>query len=292
MGHRHNVTLAIRYIQRPCVDFTSFGQSTRNKTERNKYSNFRFAHNPLRHHVDLGDLSPRRYSGDPVVDDLTQVRQQENMQQSSTFLVFGATGGTGKHFVSLALEQGHKIRALVRNPTKLAVQDSNLQVQQGSITDIANIDELVDGVDYVVAMLGDKGLQRDAKICTAFVEKLIPAMRRHGVKRFLYQAGGLSTPYKERLPVLLWILRHTLARGFAGQHADNEAVMKYLVEEAQDIEWVVHRAGIGSDGPSKGILRRSESKFSVATHEDCAAYNFRTLTDSFAMHTCHLSCYQ
>ena len=96
------------------------------------------------------------------------------MQQSLTFLVFGATGGTGKHFVSLALEQNHKVRALVRNPTKLAVQNPNLQVQQGSITDVANIDELVHGVDYVVAMLGDKVLQRDAKICTTFVEKLIP----------------------------------------------------------------------------------------------------------------------
>ena len=220
------------------------------------------------------------------------MEQQENMQQSLTFLVFGATGGTGKHFVTLALKQGHKIRALVRSPTKLAVHDPNLQVQQGCITDIANIGDLVHGVDFVVAMLGDKNLQRDAKICTAFVEKLIPAMRRHGVRRFLYQAGGLSTPYQGRLPMLLWILRHTLARGFAGQHADNEAVMKYLVEEAQDIEWVVHRAGIGSDGPSKGILRRSECKFSVATHLDCAAYNFRALTDDSAIHTCHLSCYQ
>ena len=216
--------------------------------------------------------------------------EKQNMQNLSTFLVFGATGGTGEHFVSLALKDGHTIRALVRDPTKLAVQSPNLQVQQGSITDVDNLDELVHGSEFVLCMLGDVR-ERDAKINTAFVKQLFPAMRRHGVKGFLYQAGGLSTPYKGQLSAVLWTIKHTVARGFAGQHADNEAVMEYLVEEAHDIQWVVHRAGIGSDGPSKGILKRSESNFSIATHKDCAAYNFRILTDSSAIHTCHLSCY-
>jgi putative NADH-flavin reductase len=220
-----------------------------------------------------------------------QTGNKESMQQPSTFLVFGATGGTGKHFISLALEEGHSIRALVRNPAKLAVQNPNLHVQQGSITDVTNLDELVQGVDFVVSMLGDVNLQRDAKINTAFVKKLIPAMRRHGVKRFLYQAGGLSKPYQGHLSPVLWMIKHTLARGFAGQHADNEAVMEYLVEEAKDMEWMVHRAGIGSDGPSKGILKRSENKFSIATFRDCAAYNLRTVPDASAIHTCDLSCY-
>lgn len=67
--------------------------------------------------------------------------------------------------------------------------------------------------------------------------------------------------------------------------------MEYLVEEAQDIVWIVHRAGIGLDGPSKGILKRSESKFSIATFRHCAPYNFRTLTDPSAIHTCDLSSY-
>ena len=116
-------------------------------------------------------------------------------------------------------------------------------------------------------------------------------MRRQGVKRFLYQAGGLSRPYGGHLPPLFWAIRHTLARGFLGQHRDNEAVMKYLATDACDIEWIVHRAGIGSDGPSKGVLARSESKFSVATHRDCAAYNYRTINDLSAVHTADLSHY-
>ena len=213
------------------------------------------------------------------------------MARKSTFLVLGATGGTGRHFVARALADGHRVRALVRSPKKLPDAGDTLDVRHGSITDMIDTDELVKGVDFVVSMLGDKALQNKAKINTAFVKRLVPSMRKHGVKRFLYQAGGLSRPYQGHLSPLFWAIRHTIARSFMGQHQDNEAVMEYLATEANDMEWIVHRAGIGSDGPSKGILERSKTEFSVATHVDCANYNYSTIEDASAMHTSDLSHY-
>ena len=99
--------------------------------------------------------------------------------------------------------------------------------------------------------------------------------------------------YKEPLPLTSWLVKNTFARfsGLLGQHRDNEAVIAYLIEQAKDIEWMVHRASIVSDGRSKGILQRSETRASLATFEDCAAYNLRTLQDDRAIHTCDLSCY-
>lgn len=97
------------------------------------------------------------------------------MQPSWTFLVLGATGGTGKHFVTRTQKDGHKVRALVRNPAKLPMASSNLEVHEGSITDVTNLDALVKGVDFVVFMLGDRQLQQ---INLAFVKQLVPAMRR------------------------------------------------------------------------------------------------------------------
>lgn len=214
------------------------------------------------------------------------------MTKPATFLVFGATGATGKHFVKRALEDGHSIRALVRTPDKLPPSTQGIEVFHGSISDKdIDIDALVKGADYVVSMLGDKEQQRTEKINTAFVEKLVPAMRKHGVNRFLYQAGGLSRPYQGSLSPLLWLLRYTIARGYDGQHQDNEAVMAYLATQATDIEWMVHRAGIGSDGPSKGQLCRSNKNFSIATHQDCAAYSYRLVMDPSAVHTADFSCY-
>ena len=217
----------------------------------------------------------------------------DTLGQQSTFLVFGATGQTGQHFVSLALEEGYNVRALVRNPEKLSIRSPHLELREGSITSDANIDELVRGVDFVISMLGDPQLQRHDKINTNFIKKLIPAMRREGIRRVLYQAGGLTRRYKERLPLIPWILRNTVARfgGLIGQHEDNEAVIEYLVEEAGDMEWIVHRASITSNGPSKGILKRSKTQIGLATFQDCAAYNYTTLMDSSAVHTYDLSYY-
>jgi len=213
------------------------------------------------------------------------------MSPQATFLVLGATGGTGKHFVSEVLADGHRVRALVRTPGKLAA-GPNLEIVHGSVTDPLDTDALVAGVDYVVCMLGDRKLQEKTRINAAFVERLIPSMRRHGVKRFLYQAGGFSRPYGRRLSPILWLLRNTLARSYDGQHRDNEAVMAYLATEATDIEWCVHRAGIGSDGPSKGVLERSKSKISIGTHMDCANYNYRTVMDPAAIHSSDFSRYR
>jgi putative NADH-flavin reductase len=214
------------------------------------------------------------------------------MAQRLTFLVLGATGGTGKHFVAQALVDGHRVRALVRSPEKLPADvKEKMEVVSGSITDDIDTDALVAGVDFVVSMLGDMQAQKTAMINTAFVKKLVPSMRRHGVKRLLYQAGGLSRPYQGSLSPLLWTIRYTIARGYNGQHLDNEAVMEYLATDANDLEWIVHRAGIGSDGPSKGVLQRSSTNFSVATHRDCADYSYRTIMDPSSIRTCDFSYY-
>ena len=117
-------------------------------------------------------------------------------------------------------------------------------------------------------------------------------MRQHGVARFLYQAAGLSAPPGQKLSPVLRAIRSTVARQYIGQHEDNEAVMRYLEDKATDLEWMVHRARIGSDGPSKGVLERSSKRLSIASFRDCAAYNYQLLSDPSAIHTCDGSAYR
>jgi len=214
------------------------------------------------------------------------------MTDHENLLVFGGTGQTGQHVTRLALAAGHRVRVLARTPSKLALADDDLEVVQGSIDDDLDLDALLDGTDAVVMMLGDASAQRERKVNTALVRRLVPAMRRSGTRRLLYQAGGLSAAPGTRLPAVLRMVRGTLARGYVGQHEDNEAVMRYLDEEARDLEWMVHRAGIGSDGPSKGELQRSSRRISIGTFVDCASYTLRTLADDSAVHTCDGSSYR
>lgn len=214
------------------------------------------------------------------------------MTSRQTLLVLGATGQTGRHFTRLALDAGFHVRALARTPGKMPVTHDALEVVPGSITGPLDLDALLDGVDAVAIMLGDVAAQRDRLVNTEFVRDLVPAMRRNGTRRLLYQAGGLSAAPGTRLSPPLQLVRATIARGYDGQHRDNEAVMQYLDGEARDIDWVAHRAGIGSDGPSRGALRRSRTWISIGTFIDCAAYNLQLLFDDDAVHSCDGSAYR
>ncbi|MBM9469171.1 NAD(P)-dependent oxidoreductase [Nakamurella leprariae] len=210
--------------------------------------------------------------------------QRDGVRRKLSFLVFGGTGRTGQHFVRLAFEQGHSVRVLARTPSKLQHPHADLKVLRRSISGPLDLDALLGGVDAVVAMIGNASAQHDRAVNTGFVQALVPAMRRTGVSRLLYQAGGLSATPDKRLPWPLLVLRSTLARRNIGQHKD-EAVMRYLDQYARDIEWIVHRAGIGSDGPSKGQLHRSRNRTSIATFVDCAEYTLRAVQDPSAVHT-------
>ncbi|ROQ40002.1 putative NAD(P)-binding protein [Frondihabitans sp. PhB188] len=214
------------------------------------------------------------------------------MTTHPSLLVLGGTGQTGQHFTRLALEAGHRVRVLARTPGKLRSTHPELEVVQGSVDGDLDLDALLDGIDAVVIMLGNAAAQRERQVNTTFVRLLVPAMRRAGTRRLLYQAGGLSAAPGTRLPLVLRLVRNTIARSYIGQHEDNEAVMRYLDQDARDIEWMVHRAGIGSDGPSKGELRRSSSRISIGTFVDCASYNLRTLLDDSAVHTADGSTYR
>lgn len=210
----------------------------------------------------------------------------------SIFVVFGASGGTGQHFVRRALADGHTVRAIARTPSKLTVAP-NLEVIRGSITEPLDLDKVLSGATYVVAMLGEKDTQSHTPICRNFVEQLVPAMRRQGVKRFMFQAGAMSKPYDRGMGVVLWIMRRVIARpaGYEGQHRDNEKVMEYLATQGNDIEWMVHLAGISGEGPSKGKLQRTDGFPGVAPFIDTADYNYRTVQDAAAVRKSEYSTY-
>ena len=48
-------------------------------------------------------------------------------------LIIGGTGGTGKELITQALEQGHHLTALVRNPDKVKTVHPNLVLIKGDV---------------------------------------------------------------------------------------------------------------------------------------------------------------
>ena len=67
----------------------------------------------------------------------------------SQIAVFGATGLTGGLVVKHALDQGHQVVALVRDPGRMTFKHPNLLVMNGSPTSLADVERCVQGTDAI-----------------------------------------------------------------------------------------------------------------------------------------------
>ncbi|MYX49520.1 NAD(P)H-binding protein, partial [Streptomyces sp. SID8385] len=68
--------------------------------------------------------------------------------------VFGATGGVGGEVVRQALEAGHEVTAVVRDPAALKAGGERLEVARADLADASALGPLVAGRDAVLSGLG------------------------------------------------------------------------------------------------------------------------------------------
>ena len=69
------------------------------------------------------------------------------------FVVFGASGNCGGHFVRLAAARGHGVSAVVREQTAFEPQ-AGVQIVRGDVLDAAFVASVVQGADAVMSGLG------------------------------------------------------------------------------------------------------------------------------------------
>lgn len=72
-------------------------------------------------------------------------------------VVFGASGMIGSRVLTEALERGHHVLAVVRDPAKLTRDDANLTVESGDVTDPATVTRVARGADAVLCCVSRRG---------------------------------------------------------------------------------------------------------------------------------------
>lgn len=100
--------------------------------------------------------------------------------------VFGATGGIGRHLVRQALDAGHRVTAVVRDPARLTVpaHDSLTVVTVPGLTDAEALEPAVLGSDAVLSGVGPSS-RKDAGIGTVATRSILGAMAATGVRRIV-----------------------------------------------------------------------------------------------------------
>mmetsp|Transcript_60304 Transcript_60304/g.147992 ORF Transcript_60304/g.147992 Transcript_60304/m.147992 type:complete len:247 (+) Transcript_60304:57-797(+) len=180
----------------------------------------------------------------------------KKMSGIETIALFGATGKTGRYCLTQALGHGYKVRALVRDKSKLDAslfEVSNLTILQGdfSTDNKSSIEECLSGADYVIVMAGctppneggsggggggsyPQNMMLDFfKLLTMTIDKMIGTSRTN-VKVLLYQAGAFSVTQGQRLPIGMNILKVVVGdwmMGLGPMVNDNNDVIRYVAEQ-------------------------------------------------------------
>jgi uncharacterized protein YbjT (DUF2867 family) len=166
-------------------------------------------------------------------------------------LVTGATGYVGGRLVPELLDRGYEVRALARNPDKLAdiPWRDRVEVARGDLADPGSLTEAFDGMDVVYYLVHSMGTSADFVAAEAeSARNVVAAAQRAGVKRLVY-LGGLHPSGADLSP-------HLRSR---------VAVGEILLDSG--IETVVLQAGIviGSGSASFEMMRHLTNRLPAMT---------------------------
>ncbi|WP_040790160.1 NAD(P)-dependent oxidoreductase [Nocardia paucivorans] len=133
--------------------------------------------------------------------------------------VFGATGGTGVQLIRQALDAGHHITAVVRDPAGIAdAGHRRLRVVTADVMDPEAIGDAVVDQDAVVSALGPRS-RADTTVCSDGAHSIITAIRTAGTRRLVvvtasgHIVDGGDGPFTKA--VVKPLLRRYLREGFA-----------------------------------------------------------------------------
>ena len=192
-------------------------------------------------------------------------------------LVFGATGGVGRHVVEEGLARGHDVTAFVRDPSRLDVAHERLTVFRGDVLDAASVERAVRGQGAVLCSIG---AGRKGRVRSEGTRNIVRALVGAGVRRLVCQttlgvgesSGNLNLFWKH-------VMFGLLLRGAFADHEQQEAHVR-----SSALEWTIVRPAAFTDGERTGEYRHgfSPSKKGLKlkiSRADVAEFMLDQLTD-------------
>ncbi|MEV4436186.1 NAD(P)H-binding protein [Streptomyces sp. NPDC049585] len=168
--------------------------------------------------------------------------------------LFGANGTIGSRILREALDRGHQVTAVVRDPAKLTVQHPALTVITGDVLDPVSVAAAARGQDVVVSAVGGGDGPGHIATIEPAAKSLVAGVRQLGADApriiAVGGAGSLRTPGGK----LVW--EQEGIPGFLLQimHAHGDALAYY--RSTTDVRWTnISPAGTIEPGERTGTYR-------------------------------------
>ncbi|HEU4885537.1 MAG TPA: NAD(P)-dependent oxidoreductase [Longimicrobium sp.] len=191
-------------------------------------------------------------------------------------VIFGATGHIGQRIAREALERGHEVVGVVRDPARSQAPDPRVRLVQGDATDAESVARAVQGADAVVSAVSPRpGTTGEAPSLSDAARGLIAGLRQAGVQRLIVVGGAGSLEVAPGVALMDAPGFPDAYRAEAEQGRDSLAVYR---TEADGLEWtfqspaIVIQAGerTGHYRTTGDALLTDEQGNSVISFEDYA----------------------
>lgn len=162
-------------------------------------------------------------------------------------VVLGASGGTGRAVVDVAVRGGHAVTAVVRRADALSPAPGLTVVVVPDLTDHDRLSRAITGHDAVISALGTN-VRGPVTVCTDGIRATLRAMAEAGVRRLVAVSahGAAESRDRSAYSLALWAsVRHKMR--------DKES-MEALIR-ASDTNWTIVRPPALRDSEATGRYR-------------------------------------
>jgi putative NADH-flavin reductase len=215
------------------------------------------------------------------------------MERQMKLTVFAATGGIGRQILEQAVDAGHDVTAVVRNPQNLPGELSRqVRVVTADLAapDPATLTSAVEGADAVLSALGPRS-NSEAGIATQGTRAIAAAMKAAGARRIVVVSaapiGTVPSPARPNPPkhdpgdgLIMQHLLNPLTKAALRKHYADLAQMEDILHDS-DLDWTAVRPPRLTDKPLTGTYRtargRNLRRGLFISRADVAHYMLRAL---------------
>lgn len=167
-------------------------------------------------------------------------------------VIFGATGRTGIHCVRKALEQGHAVVAIARDPAAIVIKHPLLNVVQGDVLHPGSFINALQDVDAVISCIGVKKLEPTI-LFSQGITNIIDGMQQHTIKRIICQSAAGIEISPLLSPFYKFLVKYILQRILKHVYVDTRRMEKILKESR--VTWTIVRPPRLLNKPGTGKYR-------------------------------------
>ena len=195
--------------------------------------------------------------------------------RAETVVIYGASGNLGSKIVIEALNRGHDVVGVTRNPASMTVAHENFTAMGGDVTNLESMLEIVSGKDVVIIAVngnGDGNLPENAIVNRAAVTFVAAARQLGNAAPRVIHLGGGTTLYRDGIHVLDTL---DLVEGerFHGVYYGQWEALEHYRAASEHVHWTVISPPPGSalqPGERTGVFRVGEDEVIVGENGEAS----------------------